>query len=148
MLWFLLISKTFSKQIYKPSQQKPSHIMFLIKKRWSVVIFSTQNFSRQSLSLLKSYLRYKQQSSFRKYELLALIAQWIAFHTSNVIFRITDLIEPRLGSWLLIILQEITVHSSTTDFLDSYFFKLTLGSFPDQSLSNLSFRHNLVHMCF
>ena len=52
------------------------------------------------------------------YQLLALIAQWIALHTSLFMFMISNLIEPRMGK---LILNHLIVQSSAMDFREVIF---------------------------
>ena len=98
------VQRTHCQQIYKLTQQKPSHIMLLIKKGRS-----------------KTWTWYF-------YQLLAVIAWWVAFMQVYVSFMITNLIE--LGMEKLILNHMIG--NNCPEFCnglpDSYFFKLILRS--------------------
>ena len=124
--------------------------MFLIKKRRSAITFSIQNFSGQSL--LKSSLRKKQPFSFRKHGLgvcISCLRKQLDGQLSievYVMFRITNLIEPCLEKLILNHFIRNNYPEFRSGPLESQFFKLTLGSFPDQSPSNQSFQGNSLHI--
>ena len=59
---------------------------------------------------------------------------------------IANLIEPCTGKLILNHFTGNNCPHFRKELLDSYFFELTLGSFPNQALSNQSYEHNLVHM--
>ena len=125
--------------------------MCLIKKRRSAVTFATQNFSEQLLS--KPYFYTKKKSNRRVFVNMTLAASANSLVNRfpykdrfPYMFRITSFMEPCMGKLILNDFIGNNCPESRNGLLNCYFFKLTLGRFPDQSLLNQSFKHNSVHM--
>ena len=98
------VQRTHCEQIYKLTQQKTSHIMLLIKKGRS-----------------KTWTWYF-------YQLLAVIAWWVAFMQVYVSFMITNLIELCMEKLILNHLIGNNCPEFCNGLPDSCFFKLILRS--------------------